>query len=246
MKPGPGSTTCASGTRSPTSRSAPANLPRARGSSSGSAGTTPTSPTSPNGSPPSRRSGGVTPRRTSALARHASPPLPAVCRRRRRTRVPLVPQPHHGSSRRRRPTSTSSSSAASPRPRPRSGRSPSGQALATLAVRVHGAGTATATSVPVAVWDPPAWVETLDAATPLVVVGRGAAPLLPHRRRRRPRRGRGRGRRRRPRAATGVGSPPSRAASRRLDRARRVVGVSDAACSRRPRRSQVPPCASTV
>jgi hypothetical protein len=47
---------------------------------------------------------------------------------------------------------------------------PSGQRLATLAVRVHSLGPA-ATSVPVAWWDPPGWVETVDVDDPLVVVG---------------------------------------------------------------------------
>jgi hypothetical protein len=47
---------------------------------------------------------------------------------------------------------------------------PSGQRLATLSVRVHSLGPA-ATSVPVASWDPPAWVETLDEGDPVVVVG---------------------------------------------------------------------------
>ena len=54
----------------------------------------------------------------------------------------------------------------------------SGTRLATLAVRCPAgstiAGTADerATSVPVTVWDPPAWVETLAAGDPIVVVGR--------------------------------------------------------------------------
>jgi single-stranded DNA-binding protein len=50
----------------------------------------------------------------------------------------------------------------------------SGTRVATLAVRCPAAGTADerATSVPVTVWDPPAWVETLDAGDPIVVVGR--------------------------------------------------------------------------
>lgn len=47
---------------------------------------------------------------------------------------------------------------------------PSGQRLATLSVRVHALGPA-ATSVPVACWDPPTWVETLDEGDPVVVVG---------------------------------------------------------------------------
>jgi single-stranded DNA-binding protein len=53
----------------------------------------------------------------------------------------------------------------------------SGTRLATLAVRCP-AGAATgsaderATSVPVTVWDPPAWVESLDAGDVVIVVGR--------------------------------------------------------------------------
>jgi single-stranded DNA-binding protein len=58
----------------------------------------------------------------------------------------------------------------------------SGSRVASLAVRTpasatttrrgRAAGTAgTATSVPVTVWDPPAWVETLDAGDAVVVVG---------------------------------------------------------------------------
>ena len=46
----------------------------------------------------------------------------------------------------------------------------SGTRLATLSVRVHSLGPSS-TSVPVAVWDPPAWVETVDVGDPLVVVG---------------------------------------------------------------------------
>jgi hypothetical protein len=50
----------------------------------------------------------------------------------------------------------------------------SGTRLATLAVRCPtGSGAdERATSVPVTVWDPPAWVETLAAGDPIVVVGR--------------------------------------------------------------------------
>jgi len=50
----------------------------------------------------------------------------------------------------------------------------SGTRLATLAVRCPtGPGAdERATSVPVTVWDPPAWVETLAAGDPVVVVGR--------------------------------------------------------------------------
>lgn len=47
---------------------------------------------------------------------------------------------------------------------------PSGQRLATLSVRTHSLGPA-ATSVPVACWDPPAWVEAIDEGDPVVVVG---------------------------------------------------------------------------
>ena len=53
----------------------------------------------------------------------------------------------------------------------------SGSRLATLAVRcpagtTPGAAEERATSVPVTVWDPPAWVETLSAGDEVVVVGR--------------------------------------------------------------------------
>jgi len=49
----------------------------------------------------------------------------------------------------------------------------SGTRLASFAVRCP-AGTTDerATSVPVTVWDPPAWLETLEAGTEVVVVGR--------------------------------------------------------------------------
>ena len=56
----------------------------------------------------------------------------------------------------------------------------SGSRVASLAVRTPAgatpgrrsrATTPTATSVPVTVWDPPAWVETLDAGDAVVVVG---------------------------------------------------------------------------
>ena len=46
----------------------------------------------------------------------------------------------------------------------------SGRRLATLSVRVHALGPS-ATSVPVAIWDPHAWVEALDVDDPVVVVG---------------------------------------------------------------------------
>jgi hypothetical protein len=50
----------------------------------------------------------------------------------------------------------------------------SGTRLATLAVRCPAGPGADerATSVPVTIWDPPAWVETLAAGDPVVVVGR--------------------------------------------------------------------------
>jgi single-stranded DNA-binding protein len=50
----------------------------------------------------------------------------------------------------------------------------SGTRLATLAVRCPAGPTADerATSVPVTVWDPPAWIETLAAGDAVVVVGR--------------------------------------------------------------------------
>ncbi|MGH9048148.1 MAG: single-stranded DNA-binding protein [Acidimicrobiia bacterium] len=47
----------------------------------------------------------------------------------------------------------------------------SGTRLAILAVRVPASGDRT-TSVPVSVWGPPAWVETLAAGDEVVVVGR--------------------------------------------------------------------------
>ncbi|MBM4364037.1 MAG: single-stranded DNA-binding protein [Deltaproteobacteria bacterium] len=55
----------------------------------------------------------------------------------------------------------------------------SGRRLASLAVRTSATAPprrrpgsrAAATSVPVTVWDPPAWLETLEADEPLVVVG---------------------------------------------------------------------------
>src|SRR6478735_3259054 len=54
----------------------------------------------------------------------------------------------------------------------------SGSRVASLAVRTPASASsgrrgraATATSVPVTVWDPPAWVETLDAGDAVVVVG---------------------------------------------------------------------------
>ncbi|HEX6311929.1 MAG TPA: hypothetical protein VF152_09900 [Acidimicrobiia bacterium] len=46
----------------------------------------------------------------------------------------------------------------------------SGTRLATLAVRVPSAKSKT-TSVPVSVWNPPVWVETIDAGDEVVVVG---------------------------------------------------------------------------
>ena len=50
-------------------------------------------------------------------------------------------------------------------------RLPSGGLLATLSVRVPGPAEH-ATSVPVAVWDPPAWLSDVDVDDPIVVVGR--------------------------------------------------------------------------
>ena len=47
----------------------------------------------------------------------------------------------------------------------------SGRKIATLAVR-NSACDGHNTSVPVTVWDPPAWVETLDADDDVLVVGR--------------------------------------------------------------------------
>jgi single-strand DNA-binding protein len=47
----------------------------------------------------------------------------------------------------------------------------SGRRIATLAVRTT-AGDGKHTSVPVTVWDPPAWVETLDSEDDVLVVGR--------------------------------------------------------------------------
>ncbi len=46
----------------------------------------------------------------------------------------------------------------------------SGRRLATLAVKTHGL-EPPATSVPVAVWDPPAWLEAIDQGDELVVAG---------------------------------------------------------------------------
>jgi single-stranded DNA-binding protein len=50
----------------------------------------------------------------------------------------------------------------------------SGARLATLAVRCPAGPAADerVTSVPVTVWNPPAWIDTLDAGEPVVVVGR--------------------------------------------------------------------------
>jgi single-stranded DNA-binding protein len=47
----------------------------------------------------------------------------------------------------------------------------SGSRLASLAVRVP-SGNGKGTSVPVTVWNPPGWVETLDGGDEIVVVGR--------------------------------------------------------------------------
>jgi len=46
----------------------------------------------------------------------------------------------------------------------------SGTRLASFALRTHGLGPP-ATSVPVAVWDPPAWVEQIDQGDELLVAG---------------------------------------------------------------------------
>ena len=75
---------------------------------------------------------------------------------------------------RRTPPSTSACSAGRARRRPRSASLESGTRLATLAVRCPAgpAGDERATSVPVTVWDPPAWLETLEAGDVVVVVGR--------------------------------------------------------------------------
>jgi single-strand DNA-binding protein len=48
---------------------------------------------------------------------------------------------------------------------------PSGQAVATLQVTTRPDPEGPARSVPVAVWDPPAWVEALDEGAEVVVVG---------------------------------------------------------------------------
>jgi len=50
----------------------------------------------------------------------------------------------------------------------------SGTRLATLAIRCPAGASADerATSVPVTVWDPPAWIDTLEAGEAVVVVGR--------------------------------------------------------------------------
>jgi len=50
----------------------------------------------------------------------------------------------------------------------------SGRDLATLSVRVPGPpdqGRQSSTSVPVAVWDPPTWLDGIDVGDPLVVIG---------------------------------------------------------------------------
>jgi single-stranded DNA-binding protein len=47
---------------------------------------------------------------------------------------------------------------------------PSGQRVATFAVRTHAA-KPPMTSLPVAVWDPPEWLEGLEHGQPIVVVG---------------------------------------------------------------------------
>ena len=177
------STTCASGTRSPTSRSAPATSP-APGSSSarGAQGRSgvrrrrraPRAAASDELSHPRRR---VVSRSFPAVFPVAAGPVAATAPPEEVDARPPAP------SRPRQP----------PRPRRRrpAGREPgralrpvlrrpaeirvleSGTRLATLAVRCPGSGADDrATSVPVTVWDPPAWVETLDAGDVVVVVGR--------------------------------------------------------------------------
>jgi hypothetical protein len=47
---------------------------------------------------------------------------------------------------------------------------PSGRRLATFSVRTHALGPP-ATSVPVAAWDPPAWIEGVDEGDELIVAG---------------------------------------------------------------------------
>jgi single-stranded DNA-binding protein len=47
---------------------------------------------------------------------------------------------------------------------------PSGRRVATFSVRTHALGPP-ATSVPVAAWDPPAWVEAVDEGDELIVAG---------------------------------------------------------------------------
>ena len=56
----------------------------------------------------------------------------------------------------------------------------SGTRLATLAVRCP-AGNDRATSVPVTVWDPPAWLESLEPGDAVVVVGRLRRPTAQQR-----------------------------------------------------------------
>lgn len=46
----------------------------------------------------------------------------------------------------------------------------SGRRLATFAVRTHGL-VPPATSVPVAVWDPPGWIDTLEPGDEVIVAG---------------------------------------------------------------------------
>jgi single-stranded DNA-binding protein len=47
---------------------------------------------------------------------------------------------------------------------------PSGRRVATFSVRTHALGPP-ATSVPVAAWDPPAWIEAVDEGDELIVAG---------------------------------------------------------------------------
>ena len=116
----------------------------------------------------------------------------------------------------------------------------SGTRLATLAVRCPaGAGTADerATSVPVTVWDPPAWVETLEAGDADRRRGPDPAALLPAARRCGVP-GRRRGRADRAVPATGAGSTPR--CARPTTRSRPSESARDARSvtfPRRPRRS---------
>ena len=111
----------------------------------------------------------------------------------------------------------------------------SGTRLATLSVRVHSLGPSS-TSVPVAVWDPPAWVETVDlvvVVSSVVVSARrrrhAAAALLPA----------GRGRCRCPgrggRAARGAWDRPTSSQGRAPARRRSARGSRVSTDFSRPR-----------